>query len=213
MKLTQPSANKTAFCLITFAALFGFIFGLIKGEGNLNEVRYILNDKIEKEKVATEQRLIVTDLMRVARNTDFLREMPQDQALLWTTMVQMATPSPESSATLEWGPGVVPLVVSMSEPDTGISCHVVVGTIDVDAGSGNYMEESDYFRLTALRPCMVFYIGARPGQTYRFDNLNDMSTAKYHVGYGAGYRKFTDVDPTPMANVTRRLLNAKFITN
>ncbi len=208
VNVKKPSANMTAFVLIACSTLLGFIFGLIKGEDNLNSVQYALDSMIAKERAATEQRQIVNDLMRVARNTDFLREMPQDQAMLWTTMVQMATPSPESSATTEWSPGVVPIAVSISEPETGISCHVIVGTVDTTGMNNSNL------RSVSVKPCLVYYIGARPGQTFRFDNLNNMSTARYYSGYGTGYVRFEqDFDPAPMADITRRLLTTKFIGN
>lgn len=205
MNLKRPSQTKTAFGIIACLFLL-VIFGLIRSESTYKKARHALDSMVAKENAEKDRQLIVNNLMRVARSTSFLREMPQDQAMLWNAMVQMATLSPESSATMEWSPGVVPLTVSMSEPETGISCHVVLGTVDT-AGMNDPL-----LRAVSFKPCLVYYIGARPGQTFRFDNLNNVSTARYYGGYGTGYLKFqSDEDSAPMADTTRRLINTRFI--
>lgn len=193
--------------VFTFAILGIFLLGFFIGKSEIRKVELELNATKEREKVEFERAQILSDLIATTPQFNFLENMPAEQALYWTTLVQMAKLMPDSVITREWGLRFVPVGVTITDRETGNVCDIVVGTIDT-----NEMEDKALPRRFTVRPHMTCYLSAPTGHIYRFESLTHMSSARHRINAHQEYQNFeSDQDAAVYANIVRNILRKHII--
>jgi hypothetical protein len=189
-------------------AIFGmFLLGFCVGKSEIHKVELELNAIKEQEKVEVERTQILSDLIAATSRFNFLENMPAEQALYWTTLVQMARRMPDSPITKEWGLRFMPIGITITDRETGNVCDIVVGTIDT-----NEMEDKALPRRFTVKPHMTCYLTVPTGQIYRFESLTNMSSSRYRPGVGEDYQNFTsDQEAAVHAKMITELLRKNII--
>ncbi|MFA6416288.1 MAG: hypothetical protein WCW56_02245 [Candidatus Paceibacterota bacterium] len=145
--------------LFTIVLVFAMaVFAVIQLHA-IKEVRLVLTDKVEKEKLADS---FVTSAIG---NKDFLAKLSPSDALVWTKLVKQAEENRLASGLQEswttFSAAGVPVAVTFYD-EYGVSYTAVVGTMTYSRGGGN----------SRFEPCLAFYVGNAMGGCERLDGFD-----------------------------------------